>query len=379
MQNFDIFNPVHLHFGKDVTNEIGDTCSVYGRKALLVYGKGSVVKHGYLDIVKKQLHHSGIETIEYSGIKSNPVTNDVDEATQLGLKHNIDVIVAIGGGSVIDSSKILSLCIPGNYKSWDVMKGKVEPKEAVPLLCVLTLAATGTEMNPVAVLQDTESREKIGFNNKLIYPKHSFLDPQFTFSVPNNYTAYGIVDLIAHSLENFFGLGEAGLTDRIVYSIIKEAMKYAPLVLEEPHNYDYRANIMWAATLALNGTTQFGKTYGDWGVHGIGHILSFLYDTPHGASLSIAYPAWMKIHLNKLGEKISDLGRHLFDIDKPEVCIHYLENFFRSVSSPVRLSEIHIGKEKSNEIIDLMKENKVSGLVHHLDEQDYKELVNLML
>ncbi len=175
----------------------------------------------------------------------------------------------------------------------------MEKVTSVPLIAVLTLAATGTEMNPVAVLQNPGTREKIGFRNDAMYPTHSFLDPAYTLSVPANYTAYGIVDLVAHCLEAWFGEGDATLSDRFVLSIIKEALEYGPALMADLSNYELRARIMWAATNALNNMTMYGRVSGDWGVHALGHVLSFLYDTPHGASLSIMYPAWMKTYAEK--------------------------------------------------------------------------------
>ena len=193
-------------------------------------------------------------------------------------------MVAVGGGSVIDSAKIIALCLKEECDIWEVMTGRYSPLSALPLIAVLTLAATGTEMNGTAVLQNHKTREKIGYKNELIYPVHSFLDPTYTLTVPASQTAYGIVDLVAHCLEAWFGEGEASLSDRFVLAIIREAMEYGPLLMKDPGNFELRAKIMWAATTALNNTTMHGKKSGDWGVHRMGHVLSFLYDTPHAAS-----------------------------------------------------------------------------------------------
>ena len=165
---------------------------------------------------------------------------------------------------------------------------------------MLTLAATGTEMNRFAVVQNNQTKEKLGYGDPLIYPKESFLDPSYTISVPANYTSYGITDLIAHSLEAFFGEGEASLSDRFVYAIIHEALDNGPLLMKDPENYLLREKIMYAATNALNNLTFYGRKSGDWGVHSIGHVLSVLYDIPHGASLSIAYPAWLRLHQDRI-------------------------------------------------------------------------------
>ena len=209
-----MYNPTILHFGTDVVNGLENIISGYGKRVLLITGNGSVVRSGLLQKVHDQLRNDGLETFEYRGIKPNPVIEDVDAAAALGRKHNVDVILAIGGGSVIDSAKIISITIPVDHSGWDFYSGKAKPKTSVPLIAILTLAATGTEMNPFAVLSNHKTNEKNGWGHPLLYPRHSFLDPHYTLSVPENYTAYGIADLIAHSLEAWFGAGDATLSDR---------------------------------------------------------------------------------------------------------------------------------------------------------------------
>ncbi len=376
MENFTIYNPTSIHFGKNVLNELADTIKQYGNKVLLVYGKGSVIKNGYYKLVTDHLTRAGIEYVEYSGIKPNPIVSDVKQAVQKGIEENVELVLALGGGSVIDSAKFMALCIPENLEAWDVVKGKLIPKKALPIISILTLAATGTEMNQFAVVQNEETREKLGYRNTLIFPKHSFIDPQLTYSVSKKYTAYGIVDIIAHAFENFFGMGDSPLADRFVTSIVKESMHFAPLVLNDLKNYDYRANILLQSSYALNGTTVIGKTGGDWGVHAIGHSLSILFDTAHGASLSIAYPAWFKIMKNIIPDKIKRLSVLLFDTDDIDFFIAKTENFFKSIEAPVTLTEEGIGYDKKDEIIRLMKKNKVSGYFHFFN--DYETLVELM-
>jgi alcohol dehydrogenase YqhD (iron-dependent ADH family) len=379
MENFIAYNPTKVHFGKDVLRNLGVTASESGNKVLLIYGKGSVLKNGSYEQVIGQLKKARAQIFEYNGIKPNPLIDDVDSATKYGISRGIDYLVAVGGGSVIDSAKIISICIAEKCAGWDVMKNRISIKTSVPLLAVLTLAATGTEMNNVAVLQNSGTREKIGYSHPLMYPKHSFLDPTFTATVPANYTSYGIVDLIAHALESFFGHGDASLSDRFVESIIKEAFEYGPKLMKDLGNYDLRAKIMWAATNALNGLTGYGRSYGDWGVHAIGHVLSFLYDTPHGATLSITYPAWLKCMKNKIPERISKLGEHLFNDSSVETVIEKLEVFFRMIGSPVRLTEAGLTDKNRNEILDLMNAQRASGRHYLLDNKDRQEIVDYML
>lgn len=379
MENFIAYNPTKVHFGKDVTDQLGEEILKYGKKVLLIFGKGSIKEAGIYGKVINPLKNLGINIIEYSGIKSNPIIDDVDKAIELGISNDCNVVLAIGGGSVIDSAKIVSVGIPGAFKGWDIMKYKVTPTKRIPLFAVLTLAATGTEMNNISVVQNHATNEKIGYHNDLIFPVASYLDPSFTISVNRKYTAYGITDLIAHCFEAFFGEGEATLSDKFVESIVKEALTYGPKLLEDLTNYDLRARIMWAATNALNGLTMYGRKTGDWGVHSLGHVLSLLYDVPHGASLSIAYPAWLKLHTRLMPERIGQLGKHIFDEGGMDDTIENVEKMFQMLESPIRLSEIGIGKEKKDEILTIMNKNGTSGYYHKLSNEDHEVLIDLMM
>ena len=378
MENFTAYNPTKLHFGENIIEDLGATVKNYGTRVLLVYGKGSVKKYGYYDKVVAQLVGAGLEIFEYSGIKPNPIIEDVRKATLVGKQNNVDVIVALGGGSVVDSAKIISLGIPSDEDPWDFMTWKLNPSKATPLVNVLTLAATGTEMNAAAVVQNHSTNQKVGFVNELIFPKDSFLDPAFTASVPANYTAFGIVDLIAHSLEAFFGKGEPSIIDQITIDIIKDAMKWGPELMNDLNNVELRAKIMLDATLALNGLTIYGKKSGDWAVHGLGHELSLLFDTPHGASLSIAYPAWLKLQKDRIPERIIKLGNGLFGVDTVDATIDQLIEFFKNVNSPVSLSEANIGKDERANIIEQYSKNNVSGMHHSLSISDHEAIVDYM-
>lgn len=379
IENFIAYNPTRLHFGKGVTETLGKTVSQYGKKVLLVYGKGSVKKYGYYDKVLEQLVRAGLGVREYHGIKPNPVVDDVRKAIALGKANKIEVIVAIGGGSVIDSAKIIGLSLANDIDPWEFMTWQAMPEKSIPLVTVLTLAATGTEMNAAAVLQNPETGQKLGFVNPMLFPKDSFLDPSFTATVPKDYTAYGIVDLIAHALEAFFGGGEPSVTDRITLAIIKDAMEWGPQLMADLQNIDLRANIMLDATMALNGLTSYGKTSGDWGVHGLGHELSFLYDLPHGATLSIAYPAWLRLQSERIPQRIQKLGMGLFGTTDLEETIEKLEAFFSSLGSPIRTIETGIDTSKKQEILNQMNKNKVSGMHHALDDDDRAKLVDWMM
>ena len=375
MYNFLAFNPVKLHFGKNVVKDLGTSAAALGKKALLVYGGGSVLRNGSYEDTLEQLKVNGIDITEFNGIKPNPRVEDVMEAARIGRDAEVDMVVAVGGGSVIDSGKIIAICIADDCDAWEVMTAKHEPKGAKPLIAILTLAATGTEMNAVAVLQNQETMEKIGYRNDLMYPAHSFLDPSYTQSVPADYTAYGVIDLVAHALEAWFGKGEASLSDRLVISIIKEAMEFGPALMEDLGSYELRANIMWAATNALNNTTMYGRVSGDWGVHAFGHVLSFLYDTAHGATLSIIYPAWMRVLEERAGDRIIQLGKELFGVSTTDETIKALKAYFKSLGGPVTCQEAGIDEGRKEEILKLMNTNQAEGINYKFSMEERELLL----
>jgi len=380
METFIAFNPTKVHFGKNIVSGLGEVATQLGKRALLVYGRGSVLRNGSYQDTRDQLDKAGIEVIEFSGIKPNPVVEDVDAAAGKGIKHKVDMVVAVGGGSVIDSAKVISVCISDQCKGWDVMKGMRDPQSVVPIIAVLTLAATGSEMNAVAVLQNNQTMEKFGYRHPTMFPSFSFMDPAYTCSVPANHTGYGIADLVAHVLESYFGQGDASLSDRFSASVILEAMEYGPKLMNDLNNYDLRARIMWAATNALNGLLAGGRANGDFTSHALGHQLSLLYNTIHGASLSIAFPAWMKHMKPKIGHRLEKLGQDLFGDASAGKTIEGLESFFREVQCPVRLRDIGIGPDQKEKIVSLMIKNKVNGKNpdNLLNDVDRELIVDLM-
>ncbi len=376
MLNFTAFNPTRLHFGKGSVSELGTAAARLGKHALLVYGGGSVKRNGSYSDTLDQLEEHHVRITEFAGIKPNPRVEDVTSAAKLGREAGVDMVIAVGGGSVIDSAKIIAICIAEDCDAWEVMTRRHKPASALPLIAVLTLAATGTEMNGTAVLQNRETREKIGFNNELMYPAHSFLDPAYTQSVPPDQTAYGIVDLVAHCLEAWFGEGDASLSDRFVVAIIREAMEYGPQLIQDPDQYNLRAKIMWAATNALNNTTLYARKSGDWGIHALGHTLSFLYDTPHGASLSIFYPAWIKVMKVRAKVRIETLGKELFGISDPDQVSQSLMGFFSSLGSPVNCREAGIDPSRKDEILQLLNQNRAGGLHFPLSDREREDILS---
>lgn len=375
MENFISKHPTILYFGKDVISNLSSVVNKTGKRVLLVYGKESVKKNGIYKKVYNEIIKGGCQVFEYSGIKSNPLIEDVDQAAETGRTNKTDIVIALGGGSVIDSAKVIALTIPVNHSGWEFMDNKIKPQTALPLISILTLAATGSETNRIAVLQSHKEQRKTSVSNDLLYPRYAFLDPQFTYSVPSDYTAYGIADLIAHCLEAWFGGGEATLSDRFIISIIKEAMEYGPLLLKNLQDYELRAKIMFAANVALDGSTMRGKINGDFGVHNIGHILSLLYDIPHGASLTIVYPAWLDT-IKKRTERVEKLGKELFNSADNYKTIELLKNFFKSINCPISLNEMGISEIETDNIFNLMLLNKVNGSNFKLNDNDYKAIIS---
>lgn len=384
MENFIYYNPTRIIFGKNEIDRVGTEAATFGKKALLIIGKGSAKKSGLFARVVSDLNMHGIKSVTYEGIKSNPTFQDADEAVALAKEEKVDMVIAIGGGSVIDSAKAIAMGYYVDHSVWDFYLQKAKPSKALPILCVLTLAATGTEMNSSTVLQDTEGGMKKGFSAPCLFPTISILDPTLTYTVPNNYTAYGIADLISHCLEIYFGKGDAPLSDYYIASILKLATEYGPKVLAEPDNYEARANIMWLATNALNGSLVNGKGSGDWGSHLLEHTLSVLYDIPHGAGLSIVFPAWLKFFAKQNQSRLAFLGKMVFGItegteeSQASGFIEHLEKFFQSIKTPIRLKEVNINASEEATILENLKINKASGRVFSMGSEEHKQILAKM-
>jgi len=379
MKNFTSNNPTKLFFGKGVVSKLGSFSKKLGKKAIIMIGKGSVKHNGILDAVTKQLISVGTEYVLFEGIKSNPIFQDVDACVSIAREFQADQIIAIGGGSVIDSAKAVAVGFFHDGTVWDICSGGIKAKEALPILCVLTLAATGTEMNMFSVIQNDETGQKLGWGSDLVYPKVSFLDPEFTFSVPKTYTSYGVSDLIAHTFEQYFEPTSSPLSDHLATDIIKLAFEYGKQVIDNPNDYEARSNILWLATVALNGSLSAGKQGGDWGVHGFEHSLSVLYDIPHGAGLSIIYPAWMKNYFLEIESKLDFMAqRVLGEGKKAQDFIAAYESFSKSIDSPTRLAQVDIKADQVDKIVENLITNKVSGAFFEQNEETYHKMLGLM-
>ncbi len=353
MQNFVFHNTTKILFGRNTVAAIGPETAALGSRALLVYGRKSIKENGVYDEVVSSLQAAGLEVTDHGGVCSNPLLSHVRAGIEKAKKNNIDVIVAAGGGSVIDSAKAISAGTLVDHDVWKFFTGKKSIKKSLPLTTVLTLAAAGSEMNSGMVITNDDTREKFGFGNQRLYPKLSILNPEVTFSVPPDYTAYGAVDAISHVLEFYMTTDDPAtpVQDRLMEGLIENAMDSCERCLDNPEDYNARADLMWTATLALNGLTAAGLGRVGFPMHMIEHSLSALYDIPHGAGLSIIIPGWLKWFSATNPARIARLAQRIFptmdsegytDEEVAERAISILRNWFSRIDSPTSLQEIDV-------------------------------------
>jgi hypothetical protein len=350
MHNFVWYNPTKVLFGRGTIPAIGPETAFFGKRCLLVYGGGSIKQNGIYAAVIASLHDAGLEIVEHGGVRPNPLLSHVREGIAKARAHRAEVIVAVGGGSVLDSAKAICSGAVVDHDVWKFFIGKKSIKSALPLTTVLTLAASGSEMNSGMVITRDDTREKFGFGSQQLYPKVSILDPEATFTVPPDHTAYGAVDAIAHVLE-FYMTKEDPATpvqDRIMEGLIINAMAGCDRCLADPLDYQGRADLMWTATLALNGLTGAGVGRAGFPMHMIEHSLSALFDAPHGAGLSVVIPGWLRWYARTDTLRLEQLGERVFASSGPDgagaaaEAIARLEQWFTRVNSPTRLGQLGV-------------------------------------
>lgn len=374
MNDFTFCSPTKFVFGCGVTDRVGNELASAGySRALLVYGQGSVVRTGTLDRVKSSLEAAGISFVELGGVRPNPEIGLVREGTELAKREGVDLVLAVGGGSAMDCAKGIALGALYDGDPWDFWRKRAVPERCLPVATVVTIPASGSEGSNSCVISNDAEGLKCGCNSELIRPVISFLDPELTFSLPTYQTAAGVTDMIAHIMERFFsGEPAVGATDNIACGLIRAAIDAATIVMDEPENYDARAELMWIGSLAHNGIAGCGlgipgKRDGDWSCHGMEHELSAL-DTgiTHGAGLAVIFPAWMRYVWESHPERFLTFGREIFgiepidpevddlsDIDEaitPERALHdaimatidELQEFFVFMGMPATLGELGI-------------------------------------
>jgi len=350
MQNFVFENPTKIIFGRDQIPKIGKETSRFGRKAMLVYGMGSILKNGIYSQVADSLKKAGVDFIDFPGVKSNPVLSHVKKGIELARKDNVDVILAVGGGSVIDAAKAIAAGVKADHDVWDYFTFSKTITRALPVLTVVTVAASASEMNAGAVVTKEEGCQKYSIVSPFIQPRVSVLDPTVLFSLSPEYSAYSAVDAITHMLEGYFNntAQSSPLQDRLVEALIKTVMESTDIIMEEPENYNARANMMWSAVLGFNGLTSAGMGRVQLPAHMIEHSLSAIYDIAHGAGLSIILPAWMSYALDTKAGRLAKFAREVFHVkgrgtsQVAQKGIACLKLWFESVGSPVSLKAVNI-------------------------------------
>jgi alcohol dehydrogenase YqhD (iron-dependent ADH family) len=342
MFDFTFHNPTRIIFGKGTEIQIGQELKNAGlRRVLFVYGRDSIKRSGLYDRVTQSLQDNGIAWVEHAGVCSNPVLSHTRAGAEVAKKDGVDGLLAVGGGSVLDEAKAIAVGALAGDDVWHYFTGK-PVVSALPVFTVLTIAATGSEMNGNSVITNEETQQKYNISSPHVYPRVSILNPALTRSVPADYTAYSAVDVIAHVIEGYFTGQGANLQNRLVESIIKTVMATTEVILREPENYQARAEFMWGATLALNGLTPAGIGTYSFPNHMIEHSLSAIYNIPHGAGLAIVMPAWMRWFVLRNPQKFERFAHQVFGLRTAAEGISALERWFVAIKAPTRLEHVGI-------------------------------------
>lgn len=387
MRNFEYVNPTKLIFGRDTVEQLREEVPKYGSKVLVVYGGGSVKRNGLYDQVVNILKDINVSIFEVSGVEPNPRISTVQKGVEICKQEGIEFLLAVGGGSVIDCTKAIAAGSKYDGDAWDLVLKKAPVLDALPFGTILTLAATGSEMNSGSVITNWETNEKYGWGSPLVFPKFSILDPVNTFSVPKNQTIYGMVDMMAHVFEHYFHLEEnTPLQDRFCESILQTVMETAPKLLNDLENYDYRETILYCGTLALNGMVSMGFR-GDWATHNLEHAVSAVYDIPHGGGLAILFPNWMKHNLHVKLERFKQLAVRVFEVDPTgktdeEIGLEGIEKlraFWTSIGAPSRLADYDIDDSKMDILVDRAMKNGEFGVFNRLNAKDVEAIYRASL
>lgn len=351
MNNFSFYTPTRYILERDAQKKSGEmTRLLLGEKVLIVFGQNSAKKSGLLDEIENSLRENSVDFIEFGGIKPNPTVGPVRRGIEICRTENVTGILAVGGGSAIDTAKAIAAGVPYDGDFWDFFEGKAKPEKALPIGVVLTIPAAGSEGSGNSVITKEEGLIKISIRTEVLRPLFALMNPELTYTLPPYQTACGIVDMMAHILERYFTPTKGTETsDGISEGLLKAIIKVAPVVVkEDPDNYDARANIMWAGTLAHNGICGCGKDE-DWASHGLEHEISAIYGVAHGAGLAVILLAYMRFMLDHKPERVAMLARNVLGVVNDESDreaagegISRLEMFFKSIDMPVTFSELGI-------------------------------------
>ncbi len=386
MLDFDCCITTKIFFGRNKIQSLVPEIKACARKLLLVYGGGSIKKNGIYQQTTSLLEKGGFMYKELPGVQPNPRITSVRKGIALCRAHGLEFILAVGGGSVIDCAKAIAAGVFYDKDPWDFFLRKVAVEKALPLATVLTIAATGSEMNGYSVVSNEETQDKLGIGSDLLRPKFSILDPSYTFSLPRQQSAAGVVDIFSHILEQYFcAEPEAYLQDRLAEGLLKTCIEYGPRILENPQDYEARAQVMWASSLALNGLLEYGKT-GDWATHCIEHSLSALYDITHGIGLALITPAWMRYVLNRGRlRKFVDYSRNVWgleadqDLYLAEAAIEKTRSFFTSLGMPQSLHQLGVEEQSLTAMAQKTTQFGAVGNYYKLNTEDVLNILKEVL
>lgn len=354
MENFRFCNPTEIIFGKGTEKTVGKEVKKYSDRILLHYGGETIKKIGLYNTIIKSLREENINFYELSGVKPNPTLSMVNEGIKICRENKIDFILAVGGGSVIDSAKAIAIGTQYSGDVWDFFMGKAKPSSALSLGVVLTVPASGSESSVVTVITNEEMALKKGFHSSLMLPKFAILNPEITFSIDTYQTACGALDTMSHIFERYFTpTKKSDLTDRLCEAAIKSVIENVKIVLKNPEDYDSRAELMWASTIAHNGILGTGRIE-DWASHKLAHELSALYGITHGAALSVVFPAWMKYVYRQNVKRFVQFAVRVWGVDACFGSDEYIalagiekfEHFLKEINLPTRIRELKINESE---------------------------------
>jgi len=388
MNNFIYNIPTKVYFGENQLGHLGEELSKYGTKVLLTYGGGSIKKSGLYESIVKEVKGAGLELFEFAGIDPNPRVSSVNQGADICKKENIDVLLAVGGGSVIDCTKYIGAATYYDGDAWDILLQKAPVEKCLPIITVLTLAATGSEMDCGGVISNPETKDKIGLLFPVMQPKVSFLDPTNTYTVSRYQTACGAADMLNHIMEVYFNMDQdLYMLDSVMEGLMKTIIKYAPIAMNEQDNYEARANLMWTSSWAINGFVNGGKRQA-WSCHPMEHEISAIYDITHGLGLAILTPRWLEYTLDDTTvSKFYQFGCNVFGIDSKLNPIEVAKKSIEMVSDflfktlELKSSFKEIGIDDSNFSIMAKKAcgNGVLSAFKPLNQQDIENIFKMCL
>ena len=384
MNPFRFHNPTVLYYGKgQIEMHLANEVKQYGQRVLLVYGGGSIKRNGLYDKVMASLASAEATVYELSGVEPNPRLTTVYRGIDICRTEDIDLILAVGGGSVLDCAKAVAMGSKFDGDVWDIYQRKAQATGAIPLGTVLTLAATGSEMNAGGVISNWETKEKLGGGSPFTYPKFSFCDPENTYTVPKDQTIYGACDMFAHSLEHYFHpTTQTPLQQHLIEAVMMTIVESAHLAIEDPNDYSARETLMYSSTMALNGMISMG-IQGDWACHAMEHEISAIYDIPHGGGLAIIFPHWMDHVVKENPQRFATLATRVFHVDAAGKSVEQLaqegiakiREFFQSIGAPTRLADYEIGAESLERMAEQAVRFGPIGNYKKLGKEDVLEIL----